>query len=156
MQYRKDRQGREISLLGYGCMRLSRSGAGIDLDKAAAEIRRAAALGVNYFDTAYTYPGSEEALGTILEREGLRDKVNIATKLPQYLVNSASAIDKYFREELRRLRTDHIDYYLIHMLTDLAAWLTTGISTRSSTITWTSTARPDVAAWRRLRAAGSP
>ena len=45
MQYRKDRQGREISLLGYGCMRLSRSGAGIDLDKAAAEIRRAAGLG---------------------------------------------------------------------------------------------------------------
>ena len=122
MQYRKDRQGREISLLGYGCMRLSRSGAGIDLDKAAAEIRRAAGLGVNYFDTAYTYPGSEEALGTILEREGLRDKVYIATKLPQYLVNSASAIDKYFREELRRLRTDHIDYYLMHMLTDLAAW----------------------------------
>ena len=46
MQYRKDRQGREISLLGYGCMRLSRSGAGIDLDKAAAEIRRAAGYNV--------------------------------------------------------------------------------------------------------------
>ncbi len=122
MQYRKDKYGREISLLGFGCMRLTRSGAGIDLDKAASEIRRAAELGVNYFDTAYAYPGSEEALGTILEREGLRDKVYIATKLPQYLVKSAPAIERFFQEELRRLRTDHIDYYLMHMLTDLAGW----------------------------------
>ena len=122
MQYRKDKYGREISLLGFGCMRLTRSGAGIDLDKAASEIRRAAELGVNYFDTAYAYPGSEEALGTILEREGLWDKVYIATKLPQYLVKSAPAIERFFQEELRRLRTDHIDYYLMHMLTDLAGW----------------------------------
>ena len=122
MQYRLDRNGRKISLLGYGCMRLSRSGPGIDLDKAARELRRAAELGVNYFDTAYTYPGSEEALGAILEREQLRDRVYIATKLPQYLVTSSAAIDRFFQEELKRLRTDRIDYYLMHMLTDYASW----------------------------------
>ena len=69
MQYRKDKYGRDISLLGFGCMRLSRSGPGIDLDEAAREIRRAVELGVNYFDTAYTYPGSEAALGAVLEKE---------------------------------------------------------------------------------------
>ena len=122
MQYRKDRLGNDISLLGFGCMRLSRGRTGIDLDKGAREIRRAAELGVNYFDTAYTYPGSEEALGEILAREKLRDRVKIATKLPQYLVNSEAAIDRFFNEELRRLRTDHIDFYLMHMLTDFAAW----------------------------------
>ncbi|MBQ4434671.1 MAG: aldo/keto reductase [Clostridia bacterium] len=122
MQYRKNKYGHDISLLGFGCMRLTHSGPGIDIDKSAREIKRAFELGVNYFDTAYTYPGSEEALGLILEREQLRDKVYIATKLPQYLVNSSSAIERFFQEELRRLRTDRIDYYLMHMLTDLAAW----------------------------------
>ena len=122
MQYRQDKNGRDISLLGFGCMRLMRSAGGIDLNKGAQQIRRAVELGVNYVDTAYTYPGNEEALGAILEREHLRDRVYIATKLPQYMVNSSRAIEKYFQEELRRLRTDHIDYYLMHMLTDLAAW----------------------------------
>ncbi len=124
MQYRQDKSGRDISLLGFGCMRLSRSGPGIDLDKAAGQIRRAVELGVNYFDTAYTYPGSEDALGTVLQRENLRDKVYIATKLPQYLVTSPGAIERFFQEELRRLRTDHVDYYLMHMLTDLRSWQT--------------------------------
>ena len=122
MQYRQDKHGRKLSLLGFGCMRLPRSGPGIDLDEAAREIRRAAELGVNYFDTAYTYPGSEEALGAVLEREGLRNQVYIATKLPQYLVTGPAAIERFFKEELRRLRTDHIDYYLMHMLTDLSSW----------------------------------
>ena len=122
MQYRKDRAGREISVLGYGCMRLTRGAGGIDLDKAASELKRAVELGVNYLDTAYVYPGSEEAVGAILEREGLRDRVYLATKLPQYLVHSIAGVEKIFAEELRRLRTDHIDYYLMHMLTDLAAW----------------------------------
>ena len=83
---------------------------------------RAIELGVNYFDTAYIYPGSEELLGRVLQENGVRDRVNIATKLPQYLIRSASAIDRYFDEELRRLRTDHVDYYLMHMLTDVVAW----------------------------------
>ena len=122
MQYRPDRHGEPISLLGYGCMRFSRKGAGIDLEKAAAEIRQAIDAGVNYFDTAYIYPGSEAALGEILSRDGLRDRVNIATKLPHYLIGSEKAIDRYFQEQLTRLRTDRMDYYLMHMLTDLAAW----------------------------------
>ena len=95
MQYRKDRTGNSISVLGYGCMRLSRKGAGIDYDKAEAELMRARELGVNYFDTAYLYPGSEELLGEVLERNGCRDEVHIATKLPQYLVRKRAAIDKY-------------------------------------------------------------
>ena len=122
MQFRKDRTGRPISLLGYGCMRFSRSGGAIDLAKAEQEILEAVRLGVNYFDTAYIYPGSEEALGSIVQKNGLRDRINIATKLPQYLIRSPAAIDRYFDEQLRRLRTDHIDYYLMHMLTDAAAW----------------------------------
>lgn len=122
MQYRKDRTGNSISVLGYGCMRLSRKGAGIDYDKAEAELMRARELGVNYFDTAYLYPGSEELLGEVLERNNCREEVLIATKLPQYLVRKAPAIDRYFDEELRRLRTDYIDYYLMHLITDVQQW----------------------------------
>jgi len=122
MQYRNDIHGEPISALGYGCMRFSKKGIGIDLDKAEKEILKAIELGVNYFDTAYSYPGSEAALGEILERTDMRDKVNIATKLPQYMVKSSAGIDKYFKEELSRLRTDHVDYYLMHMFTDIAAF----------------------------------
>ena len=122
MNYRNDRHGNPISILGYGCMRFSRKGPGIDYDKAEAEILRAIELGINYFDTAYVYPGSEELLGEVLDRNGVRDQVKIATKLPQYLVRSAAAIDKFFDEELKRLRTDHIDYYLMHMVTDPSQW----------------------------------
>ena len=78
--------------------------------------------GVNYFDTAYVYSGSEAALGEIFERNDIRDKINIATKLPQYLIGNRAALDRYFQEELSRLRTDHIDYYLMHHLTDVAMW----------------------------------
>lgn len=122
MQYRKDRRGEDISILGYGCMRFSRKGGGIDLDKAEREVLRAIEQGVNYFDTAYIYPGSEAALGEILARNNLRDKVKIATKLPQYILRSGSDFDKMFSEELRRLKTDRVDYYLMHMLTDLESW----------------------------------
>lgn len=122
MQYRKNRTGEDISILGYGCMRFSRKGNSIDLEKTEQEVMSAIEQGVNYLDTAYIYPGSEAALGEILERNNCRDKVNIATKLPQYLIKSREGIDKYFTEELRRLRTEYIDYYLMHMLTDVASW----------------------------------
>ena len=122
MQYRNDRSGNPISILGYGCMRFTRKGSGFDYDKAERELVRAVELGVNYFDTAYVYGGSEELLGEVLHRNNLRDQVRIATKLPQYLVKSSSAIDRIFDEELRRLQTDHIDYYLMHMITDVAQW----------------------------------
>ena len=122
MQYRTDKYGNPLSVLGYGCMRFSRKGAGIDIDKTEKEILEAYWAGVNYFDTAYIYPGSEAALGEILARNGIRDKVNIATKLPQYMVRNLASIEKYFAEELSRLKTDRVDYYLMHHLTDISQW----------------------------------
>ena len=122
MQYRKDKHGEELSILGYGCMRFSRKGSGVDIDKTEQELLAAIRAGVNYLDTAYIYPGSEAALGEILERNGIRDRVRIATKLPQYLVKSRESLDKYLGEELSRLRTDRVDYYLMHHLTDIAQW----------------------------------
>ena len=122
MNYREDRHGEKLSLLGYGCMRFTKKGSSIDLDKAEKELMRAIELGVNYFDTAYIYSGSEVAVGEIFERNHVREKVNIATKLPQYMIRNRAAIDKYYNEELQRLKTDYIDYYLMHMLTDMVAW----------------------------------
>ena len=122
MQYRTDKYGNKLSSLGYGCMRFSRTPAGVDLKKTEEEIMAAYRAGVNYFDTAYIYPGSEAALGEILERNGIRDKINIATKLPHYMIKKPEDAEKFFTEELRRLRTDHVDYYLMHMLTDDATW----------------------------------
>ena len=78
--------------------------------------------GVNYLDTAYIYPGSEVAVGEILHRNHCREEIRLATKLPQYYIKSGAAIEKYFNEQLTRLQTDYIDYYLMHMLTDVAAW----------------------------------
>ncbi len=122
MQYRKDRNGEDLSVLGFGCMRFKRKGTGIDIEEAEREIMLAYESGVNYFDTAYLYPGSEAALGEILERNGIREKVKIATKLPQYLIGNLNACERYFREELTRLRTGYVDYYLMHHLTDIAMW----------------------------------
>lgn len=122
MQYREDKYGNKISILGYGCMRFTSTAGKIDILKAQQEIELAIEKGINYFDTAYLYPGNEAALGTILEALGARDKINIATKLPHYLVKKSEDFDKFFDEELRRLKTDHVDYYLIHMLTDVNAW----------------------------------
>lgn len=122
MQYRKDKKGNEISLLGYGCMRFSRKGSSIDLEKAEKEVMYAIEHGVNYLDSAYVYPGSEAAVGEILKRNQCRDKVKIATKLPHYLIKSMDGVEKMFQEELTRLQTDHIDYYLMHMLTDTETW----------------------------------
>lgn len=122
MKYRTDKHGNELSVLGFGCMRFPQKGGRIDIEETEREIIEAVRLGVNYFDTAYIYPGSEAALGEIFGRSGLRDRVNIATKLPQYLVGSRAALDRYFDEQLKRLRTDRIDYYLMHHLTDAAMW----------------------------------
>ncbi len=122
MNYRKDKYGNDLSILGFGCMRFQMKMGRIDMEKAERQIIAAIRGGVNYFDTAYIYPGSEAAIGEILEKNGVRDKVNIATKLPHYLIKSREGLDKLFDEELRRLRTDHIDYYLMHMLTDTATW----------------------------------
>lgn len=122
MRYRKDRYGNELSQLGYGCMRFTIKGSKIDYAKAEREVLYAIEHGVNYFDTAYAYAGSEECLGRILAENGARDKVNIATKLPQFIIRSMKAVEKTFAEELARLQTDHVDYYLMHMFTDISEW----------------------------------
>ena len=122
MKYRKDKYGNDISALGFGCMRFRRSGGSIDMAEAEREILSAIDAGVNYYDTAYIYPGSEAALGEILAKNGVREKVKIATKLPHYLIKSREGMEKLFNEQLRRLKTDYIDYYPMHMLTDIATW----------------------------------
>ena len=121
MQY-QDFKGEKISRLGFGMMRLPVTGA----DQAAVDYATTEEMflyafehGINYFDTAYPYHEgeSEKTLGRILDEHRLRDKVNIATKLftlgmerPEYDPR------KMFEEQLRRLRTDHIDFYLMHGL----------------------------------------
>jgi len=122
MQYRTDRKGNKLSILGYGCMRFKKKGNSIDLAKAEKEVMAAIEKGVNYFDTAYVYGGSETALGEILKKNKCRDRINIATKLPHYMVKSKKGLEKYFTEQLKRLQTDHVDYYLMHMLTDILTW----------------------------------
>ena len=92
MKYRTDRYGNPISQLGYGCMRFTRKGSGIDYAKAEKEVMYAVKKGVNYFDTAYIYPGSEECIGRIFAENHIRDQVYIATKLPQYMMRSRKAM----------------------------------------------------------------
>lgn len=122
MIYRTNPRNQEqLSILGYGCLRFSRKGASIDQAKAEQEMKIAIEHGVNYFDTAYTYGGSEVCLGKFLAK-GYRDQVNIATKLPHYYIKKEDDIERYFREQLERLQTDHVEYYLMHMLNDIAAW----------------------------------
>ena len=122
MNYRTDKYGNQISVLGFGCMRFPRKNGAIDMAETERELVCAVEQGINYFDTAYIYPGSEAALGEILAKNQLRDKVYIATKLPHYLMKSREGLERAFEEQLRRLKTDHIDYYLMHMLTDIQTW----------------------------------
>lgn len=122
MQYRSDKYGNRISILGYGCMRFTQKAGKIDMEKAEQEIMAAYNAGVNYYDTAYIYPGSETAIGEIFEKNGIRENINIATKLPHYMIKSRNHAEKLFNEELSRLRTDYVDYYLMHMLTDVKTW----------------------------------
>jgi len=122
MKYRKDKYGNELSVLGYGCMRFPRKRGRIDMTVTEELLVEAVEQGINYYDTAYIYPGSEAALGEIFEKNNLRSRIHIATKLPHYLIKNREGLDKLFNEELRRLRTDYIDYYLMHMLNDIDAW----------------------------------
>lgn len=123
MQYRTNpKNGDRLSALGFGCMRFTRRGSGIDQEKADREMTLALERGVNYFDTAYIYPGSEVCLGQFLKAHNCREQVRVATKLPQYRINKAEDLDRYFGEELARLQTDYVDYYLMHMLNDAKSW----------------------------------
>ena len=123
MDYRNNNEnGEKLSILGYGCMRFPRKANSIDLEAVNEQIMYAIDNGVNYFDTAYVYPGSEETLGKVLHQNQCRSKVMIATKLPHYLVKKQGDFERYFQEQLSRLQTDHVEYYLMHMLNDVATW----------------------------------
>ena len=123
MKYRTNKKnGDELSILGFGCMRFTKNGMSVDEKEVERQILFAIDQGVNYFDTAYIYPNSEEILGRILAKNNCRDKVKIATKLPPYLVKKQADFDKIFNAELKRLQTDYIDYYFMHMLTDVNVW----------------------------------
>ena len=122
MQYRLDKYGNQLSVLGFGCLRFPQKMGKIDMEQTEKQIMAAIEGGVNYLDTAYVYGGSEAAVGEILEKNHARDRVKIATKLPHYLIKSREGLEKLFQEELKRLRTDHVEYYLMHMLTDPATW----------------------------------
>ena len=131
MNYKMNpKNGDKLSILGFGCMRfggegLSNSFTGrFDTQKAERLIKSAIDNGVNYFDTAYVYAGSEEVFGKTLSKYNVRDKVYIATKMPLILCRNKNDLDKYFAKHLERLQTDYIDYYLLHMLTDMKTWNT--------------------------------
>lgn len=124
MNYRINRKNNDqLSILGFGCMRLPTLRNAIDEKRSEAMIISAIEQGVNYFDTAYIYQNgnSEKVLGQILAK-GYRDHVKIATKLPHFLVKNVADLDKIFAKQLQRLQTDRIDYYLIHMLADVSTW----------------------------------
>ena len=120
------RTGEEASILGFGCMRLpviDKKEHRIDEKRASAMVRYAIDHGVDYFDTAYPYHRSQRSskgwsepfLGKVL-KDGLRDEVKLATKLPSWLIKNRKDMDRYLDEQLKRLRTDHIDFYLLHGL----------------------------------------
>ena len=112
----------ESTHVTYGCMRFTKNGSSIDLEKAEQELMYGISHGINYLDTAYVYPGNEEAVGKILAKNHCREEINLATKLPHYLIRTRAGAEKKFQEELQRLQTDYIDYYLMHMLNDCRTW----------------------------------
>jgi hypothetical protein len=126
MQYRKfGKLDWQASALGFGCMRLpTLDGKSGNIDQARVDemIRTAIDAGVNYFDTAYVYHDqqSETALGKALQG-GYRARVKIATKSPIWLVNDSADFDKLLDQQLQRLQTDAIDFYLLHAL-DRKSW----------------------------------
>jgi predicted aldo/keto reductase-like oxidoreductase len=122
--------GEKLSVLGFGCMRLPAPGgrkvtilSAIDKERAANQIRYAIDRGVNYLDTAYPYHAgsSESFLGEYVLKDGCREKVNIATKLPCMSINKKENIEEIFNRQLQNLHVDYIDYYLLHSLTG-ALW----------------------------------
>ncbi|TVM36842.1 aldo/keto reductase [Oceanidesulfovibrio marinus] len=111
------KNGDQLSILGFGCMRLPMADGAIDEPRAIAQIRSAIDSGVNYLDTAWPYHDgeSEPLLGKAL-KDGYREKVKIATKLPTWLVKTRDDMDKLLNAQLKKLGVDQIDYYLIHAL----------------------------------------
>ncbi|MEZ0536531.1 aldo/keto reductase [Caldicellulosiruptoraceae bacterium PP1] len=127
MLYRKFGKTNEmVSILGFGCMRLpilDNDPTKIDYDKATEMVRYAIDNGVNYIDTAYPYHGSGGDKGGASEpfvakvlKDGYREKVKLATKLPSWLIKTHEDMDRLLNEQLKRLETDYIDFYLVHAI----------------------------------------
>jgi predicted aldo/keto reductase-like oxidoreductase len=114
--------GDDLSILGFGCMRLPTLDGKIDEARAISQIRNAIDCGVNYVDTAWPYHAgeSETVLGKAL-RDGYRERVKLATKLPSWLITSREDMDRYLDAQLGKLQTDRIDYYLLHNI-DGKSW----------------------------------
>lgn len=118
--------GEKVSILGMGCMRLPTRGRydQIDAQKASNLLDHALEHGINYLDTAYPYHGlsnseggaSEVFLGEYFTENDRRDEIHISTKLPTWLLKDEEDMDMYLDEQLKRLRTDQIDFYLLHSL----------------------------------------
>ncbi len=122
MQHRSlpGRQATAVPILGFGCMRLpivGRDPAVIDEERADPLIRSAISRGVTYLDTAYPYHGgnSELFVGRLLAG-GLREKVQLATKLPTWLIRTEADFERLLDEQLRRLQTGWFDFYMFHGL----------------------------------------
>ena len=127
MLYRKyGKTNEQVSVLGFGCMRLPIMGSdptSIDEEEAIRMIRHAIDEGVNYVDTAYPYHGTGMDKGGASEplvakalKDGYRERVKIATKLPSWLVKTRADMDKYLNAQLQRLQTDTIDFYVVHTI----------------------------------------
>ena len=115
---------KNVSLLGFGCMRLPMKNGEIDTELTADLFDYAIRRGVNYFDTAWPYLGgkSETVVGEILKKYP-RDSFYLADKCPTWLIESESDVERIFNEQLKKCQTDYFDYYLIHAL-DASRWET--------------------------------